>query len=282
MMMLNANLPSPAVDRGFPKAVSFDFVDAIIRWCEGVYSTAPLSDSLLELLKGLGAEAGLLVRTEPRRKPALVLCIDRQMKTTVAPVARSYADECFGPHIRFPKSGSVWIASSDAARAKDWDTGGELEAWQRKRNMNDFTVLVLSEAQGVRDQIELHFTRVLSEAERHLLCELGPMLARTWAMRKVGVVSAVRQSPARPEPTQARILATSNPARLSRAEFHICHLLGQGLTASEIADDLGRSEATIRSHLRSIYAKTGVHSLAQLTYRLMNAAPQDHLIHRSA
>jgi LuxR family maltose regulon positive regulatory protein len=47
---------------------------------------------------------------------------------------------------------------------------------------------------------------------------------------------------------------------LSPREIEVLHLLPTGLTAEELADELIISVNTVRSHLKSIYAKLGVHS----------------------
>jgi LuxR family maltose regulon positive regulatory protein len=47
---------------------------------------------------------------------------------------------------------------------------------------------------------------------------------------------------------------------LSPRELEVLHLLPSGLTAEELADELIVSVNTVRSHMKSIYAKLGVHS----------------------
>ncbi|UCF60631.1 MAG: hypothetical protein JSV37_12830 [Anaerolineaceae bacterium] len=58
----------------------------------------------------------------------------------------------------------------------------------------------------------------------------------------------------RPSPTQGIF------EPLSPRELEVLHLLPTGLTAKELADELIISVNTVRSHLKSIYAKLGVHS----------------------
>ena len=66
------------------------------------------------------------------------------------------------------------------------------------------------------------------------------------------------------------ILGISNPAKLSRAEFRVCLLLSRGLSIKGVTDELSLSEATVRSHLRSIYSKTEASGLPELVYRLLS------------
>jgi LuxR family maltose regulon positive regulatory protein len=47
---------------------------------------------------------------------------------------------------------------------------------------------------------------------------------------------------------------------LSPRELEVLRLLPTGLTAKELAEELIISVNTVRSHLKSIYAKLGVHS----------------------
>jgi DNA-binding NarL/FixJ family response regulator len=104
-------------------------------------------------------------------------------------------------------------------------------------------------------------------------------MARTWANRQVGLVTrmvvnhraAAEPAPARPVP--AMILSPSNPARLSRAEFRVCLLLSRGLSVTGVSDELAVSEATVRSHLRSIFSKTETSGLAELVFALLRSKP---------
>ena len=71
---------------------------------------------------------------------------------------------------------------------------------------------------------------------------------------------------------QYDLLDTSNPAELSRSEYRICAMVREGLLARAIADELGVSESTVRSHLHSIYAKTGATGHVDLLHRLARPA----------
>jgi len=47
---------------------------------------------------------------------------------------------------------------------------------------------------------------------------------------------------------------------LSEREREVLHLLPSGLSSREMADELYISVHTLRSHLKSLYGKLGVHS----------------------
>src|SRR5262245_43681889 len=59
---------------------------------------------------------------------------------------------------------------------------------------------------------------------------------------------------------------------LTRSEAAVAALLADACTVVEIAQRLHVSVFTVRSHLRRIYAKTGVNRQAALVHRLLTAA----------
>lgn len=52
--------------------------------------------------------------------------------------------------------------------------------------------------------------------------------------------------------------------RLSRREADVLDLLARGRDVPYIAEELVISKNTVRSHIKSIFAKTGVHSRQEL------------------
>ena len=55
-----------------------------------------------------------------------------------------------------------------------------------------------------------------------------------------------------------------NRYRLSRREADVLDLLARGRDVPYIAEELVISKNTVRSHIKSIFAKTGVHSRQEL------------------
>ena len=62
---------------------------------------------------------------------------------------------------------------------------------------------------------------------------------------------------------------------LSHCEFQVFRLLGQGMTNEELAVSLHVSLATIRSHLKKIYAKCGLRDRGKLTLVAHHACFRD-------
>lgn len=66
--------------------------------------------------------------------------------------------------------------------------------------------------------------------------------------------------------------------RLTTREAEILLLLVQGQRASDIKDNMNVSMDTVRSHIKHLYAKLNVHSLAELTKLLKNTKVDDPII----
>ena len=267
-------MTAPAVQA---RSVDASVVEAIADWCDALHGDLPLEDAFAALAAGLGAEAGMLVRTHfSDFRPMRIALWDRNGARSPSPLAASFADGRFGPHIARPRAASVWLHSY-ADGADDADPA--LEAWQARRGLGELAVLVLSGGPGVRDHIELHFRAALDPATQAALGAVLPTMARTWANRQVGLVTRMvvnhraTAEPAPARPAAAMILSPSNPARLSRAEFRVCLLLSRGLSVNGVSDELAVSDATVRSHLRSIFSKTGTSGLAELVFALLRAKP---------
>ncbi len=265
-------MPVPAAPA---RSMDANVIEAIAGWCDALHGNLPLQDAFGAFAAGLGAEAGMLVRTHfSDFRPVRVAVWDRAGGRNPVPLSASYADGHFGPPITRPRAASVWLSSQG-------ETAGDpaLKAWQSRRGVGEFAVLVLAGGPGARDHIELHFRTALAPAMQTALDAVLPTMARTWANRQVGLVTRsvvnhrlADMAPERPAPP-AILLGATNPARLSRAEFRACLLLGRGLSVIGVAEELAVSEATVRSHLRSIYAKTGTASLVELVFALLRSKP---------
>ena len=55
----------------------------------------------------------------------------------------------------------------------------------------------------------------------------------------------------------------------------MCILLARGLSVKGVTEELGLTESTVRSHLRSIYSKTEVSGLPELLYRILSSSGDD-------
>lgn len=256
------------------KTVDAAALRAIVSWCEALSGSIPLAEALAALVQGLGAEAGLIVRTQLRDPhPTRIATCDLLRGVPARPLHRSFADSYFGGALGRARPGTIWQAR---AHADDATGDPALPEWQAARRLTEFLVLVLASNSQSRDHIELHFRDPISPDTENSLHALLPDMVRVWSHRRVGLITRTIVNHRLPGPRmgepapRARILGDENPMRLSRAEFRVCVLLGTGLNAQAVAQELGLSEATIRTHLRNIYQKTGCGSLAELVFRIMD------------
>jgi DNA-binding NarL/FixJ family response regulator len=58
---------------------------------------------------------------------------------------------------------------------------------------------------------------------------------------------------------------------LSDREIEISGLVSNGFSNEQIGKKLNISEATVKTHIRNIYSKTGIHDRANLAIRILNS-----------
>ena len=261
-------------------------LDGIAGWCGGLHGSMPLSDALEGLAYGFGAECAALIRhLKTESSPRTVAIVDRRRgESDIPKLGRALAPDVMGYFYEKSRASTVWFLSDHRDDA-DWTETGTLENWSATREIDEIVVMVLARNQQQSDFVEFHFDRPLERSEKLEFETLLPTIVRSWAGRKTGLVTQTRMDArvARARDAaqsdkvawNAPILGMSNPAGLSRAEFRVCLLLSRGLSVKGVTDELGLTEATVRTHLRSIYAKTDTSSLAELLYRILSAVPED-------
>ena len=258
-------------------SVKADVIEAIADWCEALHGGLSLQDAFAHLVRGLGAEAGILVRTHLNEfRPIRIAIHDCKPDAGAHQLRAAFADGHFGPHMTRPRTATVWLGSAHVGESGA-DPAPTLGEWQAVRRMREFAVLVLSGGPITRDHIELHFREPLSLNVQASVGAVLPTMARTWATRQVGLITRtvinmrLSHDLERPGTAKAPLLSINNPARLSRAEFRVCLLLSRGLSVLGVSAELSLSDATVRSHLRNIYAKTETSGLAELVFLLLGS-----------
>lgn len=255
--------------RAVPGSFEAGLVEAVSAWCEAMRGDIGLDAALAQLAGALGAEAGLILRTRiGDGQQSRIALFDRKAAASAFPLRAAYADHVFGHYIERARTATVWTQSG--CDPVDVEL---LADFQAARGLGEFCVLVLSGGPQWRDHMELHFPGRVGPEGFAILAAVVPMLVRNWASRQVGLASkSIQPGPMQdraPAPRRAGLLDPTNPARLSRAEFRVCLLLARGLSVRGVCAELGLAEPTVRTHMRSIYAKTETASLAELVYLLM-------------
>lgn len=254
-------------------AVELMLVRATARWCEFLQSKGSAASALSALAEAADVDAVALSRVEHgSRDRALAVVFDREGATP----DRARVDQAFSGQVLhgFSKSaspGSVWLQSLFG----DGDAP-QLEHLQRNRNWNEMAIVPIAQTAQSMDVLEFHVNSRKSARFNRSLNILAGTLAETWGSRREGVLSELLVAPQEPvsvEDAAQPLLSFENPARLSRAEFRVCLLFGQGLSNEHVMQELDISLTTLRTHLRNIYAKTGAKGHSDLLYKLLNYGP---------
>ena len=247
----------------------------------------PLPEALRALAFGLGAEAAVLSRHSLNQdRPRAVSIYDVMSGDADAvTIRRPLCQDVMGYMYPKARASTVWFMSELVGDA-NWTPSNTLENWRLSRGVEETVVVALAGSVQQQDYLEFHYSRQLAYSEKLEIEGLVRTLVRAWAGRKTGLVTQAQMdermvraralaASERLKP-DAPILGVANPAKLSRAEFRVCLLLSRGLSVKGVTAELGLSEATVRSHLRSIYSKTEVAGLPELLYRILSAGSEDN------
>ena len=257
-------------------------LDGIATWCGGLHGSMPLNEALQSLAVGLGAEAAAISRhNRNEERPQTVAVYDlREGDIDLPSLKRALCRDVMGYLYPKARSSTVWFLS-DLLDDPSWQDTQTLTNWRLSRDIEEIVALSLTGNQQQHDYIEFHVPNGLQRSERLEIEALVPTIVRSWAGRKTGLVTQARMddrmisaraaAAAGKLKWDAPILGMANPAKLSRAEFRVCLLLSRGLSVKGVTDELGLSEATVRTHLRSIYSKTETSGIAELLYRILSS-----------
>ena len=142
-----------------------------------------------------------------------------------------------------------------------FQTSAAHREWSQRNSVYEVSMIILEVTDKKTDVIEVLFegeyighpdlpSQIVTQA-----------LANAWELRAPGLMTSLIQNYGRDRSADISsddeaILGANNPCGLSRAEQRVCTLLFDGMKARDIADALGLSVPTVRSHLRNIYGKT--------------------------
>jgi DNA-binding CsgD family transcriptional regulator len=123
------------------------------------------------------------------------------------------------------------------------------------------------------DTGELYGERVVEQANGTLLCVTYAAHATAVGDRWLAIVVTLsaRSHPSGHELIGAARFASSNGpgSKLTRREREVVRLVALGSGTRSIAEDLGVSPETIRTHVRNSMAKTGAHTRAELVAQVL-------------
>ncbi|MES0827678.1 helix-turn-helix transcriptional regulator [Ruegeria sp. SCP11] len=247
----------------------------VLEWSHALNGSNNIPEVLDQLLRIVYADAALIVRTsKPSGKADYIARCCLQEGKAFPTQPQTKAEFVLGDSAEAAKAGSIWKFSD----MKD-DNAPIFPFSRAKLNgIGEVIVIPLEAKAGHVDYLELHYLLQPREFEMDLLSIMASTLASGWSRRVPGTISA-RLEQGRGHRLRAvesdsyvPILDPQNPADLSRCEFRICAMMKEGMTVKKISQSLSVCPTTVRSHLSSIFAKTGVSNQVELLHQLNRKA----------
>ena len=259
------------MERGAPGAPAADVLRevslaaAVASWCEALRDGADLRAGLGAVATAFGARYAALSRISTEKRSVRAVIWDAEGG---AGGGRSFADGVLGPYALKARLGAVW----SAAHFRGTPGSEALDLFHAARGLREMLVVPIATGPRSADLLELHFPE-LRDSPFPAVSMLADVIAGSWARRAPGrfLEEVLRGGRAeRPWHGEEDLLGAANPAGLSRAEYRICLMLARGLTGSALARELCIQPSTLKSHLRSVFAKTGSSGQAELVFRLLS------------
>lgn len=235
-----------------------------IRWTECLHGEGSLRQTLIDLSDIALAEVVHLHRdTSTTGAQRTIATVDRSASHGARPLTRAHGMALAGPTLSRAKPGTLWSMREldrDAVRALD----ARVLAWMEERAFHEALLIPLSSSGETTDVLECFLSAPLDRARRQALETLAEATAEAWGRRPKGRIACMlRAAPAiherlAPARANAHPLSETNPLGLTPAELRLCGLIQRGVDLAEASRMLGITESTLRSHLRSTFAKFGV------------------------
>lgn len=254
-------------------SIQLGMVEAIVSWCNCLQGQIRVGEALRLMAASIDAETAVLSRVSRQYNgKTRIITQDRNSDRDEIVVERSFARAVLQEYMGKAQLGTIWMS-----RLAHDEMDHDLRHFQMRSKLGETVVIPIGSAAKSVDFIEFHFRTAPNRSQHAALNVLASNLTKTWANRTPGLFSSsmphARSKLAMQPEESAPILSDKNPARLSRMEYRVCVLLHRGQSPSELREELGISEATLRTHLRNVYSKTGAESLSRLMYQLVSSEP---------
>lgn len=249
-----------------------------IHWSQG---GLVLDAALNGIAEAFGAECAVISRLWLNKGSHRVAArADTRDPAHCRPLFLSFANDALGPFRNMPKRASVFSLVEDGEDPSDLSP--VLTEWISHRSLSEILFVCLDHQGGEIDFLELHFGRNPEPGFKEAIEQIAPQLSETFQSRRPGLVTEAlsRQSVAtiRKSSTEnVAILSTDNPTGLTRAEWRVCVLVSRGLSSQAIGAELDIGAATVRTHLKHIYSKTGLDNFHMLARRLVSVEEREAL-----
>ncbi|WP_169794885.1 helix-turn-helix domain-containing protein [Ruegeria profundi] len=247
-----------------------------MEWILALSGNAPIPIVLNQIMQLANADAALIVRTSKKELKVKHLarrCIHEGKIWPSQPQTK--IEMIIGDSILSAKAGSIWRLSEMLPSVSESVSQSREIAL---KEFNEIVVIPLESSKSQLDHLELQYRHAPSREDLDFLSLLASTLAFGWSKRTPGVVSSQSDQTRSHQRRKIReigivpILDARNPAALSRSEFRICAMMKEGMTVRTISESLSVCPTTVRSHLSSIFSKTGASSQIELLHLLNRPA----------
>jgi DNA-binding CsgD family transcriptional regulator len=257
-----------------------------MKWTECLHGAGSLRDCLADLSDMFDARVVHLHRicTETGRQRTIA-SLDREAREGARPLIRAVGPGILAPAQSRARPGTVWMLTEDQDVLRPDD---RVVCWLKDRRLRDVAAIPLGLSGTEIDLLELYLPVSLSPVMRRTLEATASAAAAAWERREKGRIARILTSASAVSerlaqkivPDRVSPLSPANPLNLTAAEMRICTLFRGGASTREIAVVLQISESTMRTHLRNIYAKTGVCGQVELVRVLLGEpeTPQHRIV----
>ncbi|WP_419555571.1 helix-turn-helix transcriptional regulator [Ruegeria lacuscaerulensis] len=231
------------------------------------------------------ADAAIITRTSKTERQVKYIarcCIQEGKVWPSQP--QTQTEFVLGNCIYTAKAGSIWKLS-DVKATDNASTYSYRD--QHPNGLGEVIVVPLETKGGHVDHLELHYRHRPKSYDLDLLTVLASTLASGWRRRVPGSISAASEQVRRHRLRVVQvdghvpILDPQNPTELSRCEFRVCAMMKEGMTVKKISETLSVCPTTVRSHLSSIFSKTGASNQVELLHLLNRKTEARHKSTRS-
>lgn len=214
---------------------------------------------------------GLMARQIGARNIAVYRKTDKKVlpiAAAVRPLEQQNPEQSSGNICRYLKAtrmdgllpGAIFRLT-ELRKEPKFHTSAAAREWEGRSDVLEVSLLILEANAQKVDVMELIFDKPVDRHPDFPAELVTQAMANSWELRSPGLMTCLIQANGRERTpataqSQSPIMGADNPCGLSRAEQRVCKMLVDGMSARGIADALGLSMPTVRSHLRNIYAKT--------------------------
>ncbi len=251
------------------------------KWTECLHGAGALRETLSDLLDLTGGRVAHLTRhCGLTGRDRTIASLDRGAREGERPMTTPLGPSLLRLSGAAARAGTLWTRA-DLDRPEHERLDDRALRWTADRRLRDTAVIPLDRSGSDLDLLEIHFPAVLSSTLRAELAVAATAMSVAWQRRQKGRIARILSATpalaerlaqdtlvARPSP-----LSPANPLGLTAAELRICVLFRNGHPPQQMAQHLKVSESTLRTHLRSIYAKAGVAGQLDLVRLLLSADP---------